>query len=130
MNTIEEIKEFFKNDRFATENGMVIDEIGDGYAKCSVIISHRHKNAVGAVMGGVPFTLADFAYAVAANHQEPKWVSLSSNITFLGTVKGERLIAVARCVKNGKSTNYYQVDVTDEHQHPVASVTVTGFYKG
>lgn len=130
MKTIEEVREFFKNDRFATENGMVIDEIKDDYAKCSVQIQPIHKNAVGAVMGGVPFTLADFAYAVASNHKEPKWVSLSSNIAYLGTAKGERLIAEAHCVKSGRSTNYYRVDVYDELGNQVACVSITGFSKG
>ena len=130
MNTFEEIKSFFEKDRFATENGMVIDEVGDGYAVCSLTIRERHKNAVGGVMGGVPFTLADFAYAVATNHKEPKWVSLSSNIAFLGTAKGTRLIATAKQIKSGRSTNYYQVDVTDDLENPVACVTITGFSKG
>lgn len=130
MKTLEEIRAFFENDRFATENGMVIDEVGENYAKCSLTICSVHKNAVGAVMGGVPFTLADFAYAVATNHNEPKWVSLSSGITYLGTAKGTRLIATANCVKSGRSTNYYRVDVTDELETPVACITITGFSKG
>lgn len=127
MKTIEEIREFFKNDRFATENDMVIDEVAENYAKCSLMISNRHKNAVGGVMGGVYFTLADFCYAVATNHQEPKWVSLNSTISFLSRPKGERLIAVATCIKNGRSTNLYTVNVTDEFDNLVASVSVTGF---
>ncbi len=127
MKTIEEVRSFFQNDRFATENGMVIDEIGENYAKCSLMISQRHKNAVGAVMGGVYFTLADFCYAVAANHKEPKWVSLNSTISFLGRAKGKRLIATAECVKNGHSTNLYTITVTDELENLVASVSVAGF---
>ena len=130
MNTLEEVRNFFEKDRFATENGMVIDEIGEGYAKCSLSLSRRHKNAVGSVMGGVPFTLADFCYAVAANWKEAKWVSLSSQITFLGTAKGNRLIAEANMVKSGRSTNYCEIYVTDERGNPVAKVIVTGFSKG
>ncbi|MBP3448617.1 MAG: PaaI family thioesterase [Clostridia bacterium] len=129
MNTLDEIREFFKKDRFATENGMVIDEVGEGYAKCSLTICDRHKNAVGGVMGGVPFTLADFCYAVASNWKEPKWVSLSSQIAFLGTAKGQRLIAVANMIKSGRSTNYYEIRITDELENLVANVTITGFSK-
>lgn len=127
MKTIEEVREFFKNDRFATENGMVIDEIGENYAKCSLMISPRHKNAVGGVMGGVYFTLADFCYAVATNWEEPRWVSLNSTISFLGRPKGERLIATATCVKNGRSTNLYNITITDEMENLVTSVFITGF---
>lgn len=36
LKTLAEVREFFKNDTFATVNGAVIDEIGDQYAKCSI----------------------------------------------------------------------------------------------
>lgn len=81
LKTLEEVREFFKNDTFATVNGAVIDEIGDNYAKCSIEINDNHKNAVGGVMGGVHFMLADFTFAVASNWQRLGSVSLNSNIT-------------------------------------------------
>ncbi len=128
--TLEEVKRIFENDRFATENGMQIDEIGDGYARCSLPLEDRHRNAMGAVMGGVSFTLADYAFAVAANWQEMGMVSLSSNITYLGAAKGGRLIAEAVCIKAGRSTGYYRIEVRDELDNAVAAVTTTGFRKG
>ena len=51
---LEEVREFFSKDRYATENGAVIDEIGDNYAKCSLDIDGRHLNAMGSLMGGAP----------------------------------------------------------------------------
>ena len=54
---LEKVREIFRGDRFATEMGAVIDEIGDHHAKCSLIINEHHKNAMGGVMGGVYFTL-------------------------------------------------------------------------
>lgn len=127
--TLEEVRGIFEKDRFATGNGAVIDEIGDLYAKCSLLLTQSHRNALGAVMGGASFTLADFAFAVAANWQNPGVVSLSSNITFLGTAKGQSLIARARCVKDGRRTSYYRIDIEDELGNPVAAVTTTGYRK-
>ena len=129
MKNIEEIREIFKNDRFATENGAVIDEVGEDFSVCSLEISPRHQNAVGAVMGGVPFMLADFAFAVAVNHETMNTVSLSSTISFLGVAKGNRLIAKAECVKFGRATCYYTVHITDEIGTRVAEVVFTGFNK-
>ena len=83
MKPSEETIRLFQNDRFATENGAVIEEVDDHYAKCSLKIEDRHRNAMGAVMGGVYFTLADFALAVASNWQEMGNVSLNSEITYL-----------------------------------------------
>lgn len=129
MKSLDEIRSFFEQDRFATENGAVIDAVGEGYAKCSLVLNARHKNAAGGVMGGVPFTLADFTFAVAANHEVMHTVSLAANIAFLGVARGEKLIAEAHCVKNGRSTCYYTVSVKDALQNPVAEVTFSGFHK-
>lgn len=126
--TLEEVKTIFKDDRFATENGVVIDEVGDHYAKCSLMLEKRHRNAMGAVMGGTYFTLADFAFAVAANWQAMGTVSLNSNITYLGTAKGDRLEAEAICVKDGRTTACYRIDVYDEKRNLTATVTTTGYH--
>ena len=66
--SLEEARAYFKGDRFATENGMTLDAIGEGTATCSLTLSQRHQNANGGVMGGVIFTLADFAFAAAVNN--------------------------------------------------------------
>lgn len=127
--TLEEVKELFEGDRFATENGAVVEEIGDHYAKCSLTIERRHRNAMGAVMGGVSFTLADFAFAVASNWQEMGTVSLNSSITYLGVPKGDKLFAEASCIKKGRTTSCYQMKVYDELGNGVAAVTTTGYHK-
>ena len=127
MKPSKETIELFRNDRFATENGAVIEEVDDHYAKCSLEIGERHRNAMGAVMGGVYFTLADFALAVASNWQKMGSVSLNSEITYLTAAKGKRLIAEASCVKNGKTTGYYRIDVKDELGNLAAAVTATTF---
>lgn len=126
--SIEEVRGIFADDRFATENGAVIEEIGDKYAKCSVEITDSHRNAMGAVMGGVYFMLADFAFAVAANWKKMGTVSLHADISFLGSAKGNKLIAEAVCVKDGRTTACYRIDVKDNLDNLVASVTTTGYH--
>ena len=126
--TLEEVRKIFEGDRFATENGAVIEEIGHHSAVCSLVITDSHRNAMGAVMGGTYFMLADFAFAVAANWEKMGCVSLRSDISFLGPAKGERLIAKAVCVKDGRTTVCYRVDVTDECGNLTATVTATGYH--
>lgn len=130
MDNLDEVRELFQKDRFATENDAVIDGIGEHYAKCSMRLSEKHRNALGAVMGGAIFTLADFAFAVAANWQMPGTVSLNSSITYLGTAKGEVLTAEAVCLKHGRTTDCYSTSVSDELGNLVATVTTTGYHKG
>jgi len=130
IKTLEEVRKIFEGDRFATENGAVIEEIGDHSATCSLVITDSHRNAMGAVMGGTYFMLADFAFAVAANWEKMGCVSLRSDISFLGAAKGEKLIAKAVCIKDGKTTACYRVDVTDELGNLAATVTATGYHVG
>lgn len=128
--TLNQVRQRFANDRFATENGAIIQELAEGYAKCSLDIQPCHLNAAGTVMGGAIFTLADFAFAVASNWNKPLHVSTTAQITYLGVAKGARLIAEAKKVKEGRSTCYYVVEVTDDLRNLVAHVTSSGFSKG
>lgn len=124
---LEKIRETFQADRFAAEMGAEILEAEPGRARCALTLVPGHRNAAGGVMGGVIFTLADFAFAVAANCQRMETVSLTSQITYLNRAKGERLFSSAACVKMGKNTCYYTIDVTDDLGNQVAQVTTTGF---
>ena len=127
MRPTEEMIRTFEKDRFATCNGAVIDQVEDHYAKCSLRIEENHRNAMGAVMGGVYFTLADFAFAVAANWQHMETVSLNSEIAYLGSTRGDRLTAEAVCVKDGRTTSYYRIEVKDSEERLIAVVNTTGY---
>jgi len=122
--------EFFQKDIYATEvTGIKIEEADVNYAKCSLKIEPKHLNAANQVMGGVLFTIADFAFAVAANIGGELTVSLNSNISFLSTVKGDEIYAETECVKDGAGTSVFNVHITDNTGREVAVVTVTGYRK-
>lgn len=121
----------FKKDIFARETtGIEIVAVDEEYAKCSLVLEKKHQNAANAVMGGVIFTLADFTFAVAANAGNPLTVSLCSQINFIAPAKGTILFAEAKCIKTGKTTCFYEVEVKDNSDNIVAIVTSTGFRKG
>ena len=127
FNSLEEARAHFVNDRFATENGMTLDELGDGTALCSLTLTDRHKNAYGGVMGGAIFTLADFAFAACSNNDHQLTVALDVNVNFLSAPKGTRLLARARRLKSGRTTGVYIVEVTDDTGRLVAQFTGTGY---
>ena len=85
MPTLEQIRACFAGDRFASEClGAVIEVAEPQHAVVSMVLRGEHRNAVGNPMGGAIFTLADFAFAIAANgHSERVTVSQSANIHFL-----------------------------------------------
>ena len=124
--TLEEAREHFKNDRFATNAGMQIDELGEDYSVCSVTLSDDHKNAYGGVMGGAIFTLADYTFAVSSNFNQPQTVSISSQINFIGMAKGKKLLSESHLIKDGRSTCLYSIDITDDLGTKIAYVTISG----
>ncbi|MBR7080958.1 MAG: PaaI family thioesterase [Treponema sp.] len=127
MTDLEKAREFFGKDLFATEaTGIVIEEIGDHYARCSMEIRDIHKNAYGGVMGGATFTLADYTFAVASNFNQPQTVSVTSQINFIGMAKGKKLVAESHLIKDGRSTCLYGIDIRDDLDNKVAFVTISG----
>lgn len=129
MPTLEEIKTRFAGDRFATELAQAeIVTAEPNHAICQMRIRPELLNANHVPMGGALFTLADFAFAVASNaFSENGCVSQNASMTFLAPAKGQLITAEAVCLKNGRRTCLYQVDIRDDAGVYVAHLTVNGF---
>ncbi len=126
---LKKTQDFFKNDRFATEQaGIIILEAKPGYSKCSMKTDRRHQNAVGAVMGGAIFTLADFCFAVAVNGDVTNGtiVSVDSTIKYVGKSKTDELIAESFEIKSGRTLVFYDIKIADSAGNPVAITHITG----
>ncbi len=66
-----DLERFFSNDVYATQvTKCRIVEGWKGHGVAELDIEDMHRNALGAVMGGVIFTLADFAFAIASNAEQ------------------------------------------------------------
>ena len=125
--TIDEARAYFSGDRFATENGMTLEERDESHAVTSLALGARHRNALGGVMGGAIFTLADFAFAALTNDLERVAVAQQVSISYLSAPKGTRLIATARYRKDGRTSCVVNVDVVDDTGRDVAQFVGTGF---
>ncbi len=127
FNSIDEAREYFAQDRFATLNGITLDELAPGRAVASLAIDSRHKNAYGGVMGGAIFTLADFAFAALTNDRERVTVAQQVSINYLAAPKGSRLIATAKYRRDGRHSCVAEVNVTDDAARDIAVFTGLGF---
>ncbi|MDR1964311.1 MAG: PaaI family thioesterase [Planctomycetaceae bacterium] len=127
----EQIVERFKADRYATEvTGIEIVDARPGYAKTKLLIQPKHFNAVGIVQGGVLFTLADFAFAVASNNGvEEITVAIECNISFLKPTTAGILYAEAILLSKTKSLASYDIPVTNENGELVAKFYGRGFVR-
>ena len=125
--TIEDARDYFSRDRFATENGMSLDALDTDRAVTSMTIGDRHRNAAGGVMGGAIFTLADFAFAALTNGRGRLTVAQQVSINYLAAPRGTRLVATARCRKDGRTSCVVDVDVADDTGRDVALFVGLGF---
>ena len=125
--TIGQAREFFAGDRFAAGNGIEIDELWADGCLCSMALRPEHRNAAGGVMGGVIFTLGDFAFAAAANNVHRTTVAQQASVNFLSGSRGSRLYARAKCRRDGRTSCVYNIDITDDLGTDVAQLVITGF---
>lgn len=129
MRDINVAREFFGKDVFATKTtGIVIDEVGDDYSKCSLKIEQKHLAANNQIMGGAIFTLADFAFAVASNDVDHFTATSTSNICYISMAKDDTLIAECKAIKNGKRVAFYETEIRDGLGNLVATVTASGIH--
>ena len=128
---LNEARKFFSGDAFAVEQaGAAIEEIGDGYALCSMEYGEKHLNAAGTVMGGAIFTLADFAFAAACNSWGEKVTGINMSIQCLKAVRSGTLTARAKEVARTRKLSTCEVAIRDERDQLVALFQGTGYVLG
>ena len=99
-------------DHFGKLVGIQVIDVKDGYAKVSLKITKDHINFTGVTHGGAIFTLADCAFAEAANFGEKEAVAIQANINFLKpSVEGDVLTAEAVRISESRRFSLYRVTV-------------------
>jgi acyl-CoA thioesterase len=108
-------------DAHARELGMVIVEVAPGRAVVELTVAPTMTNGCGTAHGGLLFTLADSAFAFAANTGAEDHVAEHASVTFLRpVVVGERLRAEAIERHRRPRAGLFDVAVTDEAGDVVA----------
>lgn len=125
-----EMIEIIENDQFARLIGLELVKVELGYAEVRMEIKEKHLNGVGIVQGGAIFTLADFAFAAAANAGGRITLGINANITYFKPARGKYLLAKATETSSSRSLCNYSVDIFDEDNDMlVAKFNATGFIK-
>lgn len=103
--------------------GMTVERDEPGIAIVRMRVRDDMTNGFHITHGGLVFTLADTAFAIACNEDDRITVAQGADITFLkSTTSGQTLTATAeRRARNGRS-GLYDVRVTDETGDVVAEV--------
>ena len=125
------IEHMLDHDLFSQWMGIKVLEIKEGYSKIQMTIRDEMVNGFGIVHGGIPFSLADSAFAFACNNRNNLSVALDVTITFTKAVNvGDVLIAEAKEVHNGRSTGVYLITVINQKNEQVALFKGTCFRTG
>jgi len=125
---MEKILELFSKDKFSKNCGIKVIEINHGYAKCSMEITENHLNGIGTLMGGAAFTLADFAFSLAANSYGIVAVSTNAYISFLKKCMGGIVTAVASEISRSHKLGVYRVVLTNNLGEQIAEFNGTCFF--
>lgn len=127
---LEYAREVVGRDPMATHLGIVVEEVREGYARCSLVIRPEYLNAVDRAHGIAVHAVADQAFAVSCNSMGTMAIAVNFNINYLsGASAGERIIAESTPVKAGRKVSVWRIVVRDGEGGIIASCEGVAYHK-
>ena len=109
---------------------MVLGEVTESSVTVTMVVREDHVNFLGGTHGGVVFSIADCAFALASNAHPEDAVAIDTHLAIASpTDVGDTLTAIATEQTRGRSLATYRVDVTRDDGRTVALFTGTVFIK-
>ena len=125
------INHMLSNDPFSQWMGIEVLESEPGYCKLSMKIREEMTNGFGVCHGGITFSLADSALAIASNSRGSISLALENNINFTKKILvGDVLTAETEELQNGRTIGVYKVKVTNQDKDLVAEFRGTVYRTG
>lgn len=112
---------------FIGNNNYNVIKVEENYCELEGVLTETSFNNINVAHGGYIFGLADTAAGIAAMTNGSNVVTVDSNISYFKPAKGDRLIAIAKALKVGKTISVYEVLINDENDNLVAKTTMTFF---
>ena len=105
-----------RDDRASTQLlGMHVVEMSEGHAVVTMVVREDMANGHGIAHGGLVFTLADTAFAMACNAEGSVTVSSGAEITYFAPSRvGEELTATAKLRSIRGRSGIYDVEVRSD----------------
>jgi uncharacterized protein (TIGR00369 family) len=108
--------------------GMRTEALGAGSARLSLPVTPELTNSFGTVHGGAIMSLLDVALCTAARTLHPDStgvMTIDLSTSFIGGGSGERLIAEARVLKDGRSMSFVEGEARNADGTLVAKAIAT-----
>lgn len=111
---------FFAADAFANDIGIRLKTVSAGRSTMELTVTDRHLNPHGTVHGGVIYSLADAAFAVASNSHGVPSVAINTSITYMKAATAGVLYAEAEEFSKNAKLGSYTVEVYDQEREKIA----------
>ncbi|MBF0523241.1 MAG: PaaI family thioesterase [Candidatus Omnitrophica bacterium] len=121
---------FAFNDQFAPHLGMEYLDVKDGYSKVKLKVQDHFLNGAGTVHGGVIFSLADYAFALAANTSGEMGLAIHGDINFIKPgMPGDELIAEVKLDSRSRRLGNYSGTISNQNKEPLAYFHAIAYFK-
>lgn len=128
-NLTEVAKEQLENKNgFITNNNYNVIKVENYYCELEGILTETSMNHLKIAHGGYIFGLADTAAGIAAMTERRNIVTVDSNINYFKPATGDKLIAIAKVLKPGKTISVFEVLIHDNRNDLIAKATITYYY--
>ncbi|MFH1650957.1 MAG: PaaI family thioesterase [Chloroflexota bacterium] len=124
--TIAQLAAAEKREAIAAFLGMRLESLTPGFARVVMPVQPEYLNFHGTVFGGIIMSVADQAFAYAANSLSYPSVAAQFNLHFLSSVgEGDELVAECRVLRSGRRVGVSEITVTSKAGKLVAKATAT-----
>ena len=121
-------REYQKKIPFVSHLKILTEQLGEGSARLSLPVEPHLTNSLGTVHGGVIVSLLDVALCTAARTLHPDSlgvITIDLSASFIGGGSGERLLAEARVLKDGRSMSFVEAEARNADGSLVAKAIAT-----
>lgn len=121
-------RDYQKKIPFVAHLGLVTEALGEGTARLSMPLPEHFTNSLGTAHGGVIMSLLDVALCTAARTLHPDSIgviTIDMSTSFIGGGSGERLLAEARVLRDGRSMTFVEAEAKNADGSLVAKAIGT-----
>lgn len=116
-------------DTMVTHLGIEFTELGDDYLTAKMPVDERTRQPIGIMHGGASCVLAETVGSMAANAavdiNTHYAVGLSINTNHIKSIKTGFVYAKAMPVHLGRTTQVWEIDITNEEKQLISRTTLT-----
>lgn len=129
-NPVEYARDVVGCDPMASFLGIEVEEVREGYARCSVTVKPEYLNAVERAHGAIVYALADQAFAVASNSTGTMALALNVTLDYhAAAIDGEKIFSEATPVNSTRKISMWKLEVRGSGDKLIASGRGLAYHK-